>query len=62
MNNSYKILAKTNFRRIGFSIYLLVHIWGKQEWLHFIYHEFINGLDRIIMSQQNITILKCFEA
>ena len=33
MNNRYKILAKTNFR----STYLLMHIWGKQEWLHFIY-------------------------
>ena len=38
-----------------------MHIWGKQEWLHFIYHEFINGLDRIIISHQNITLLKWFE-
>ena len=43
-----------------FKTYLLIHKWGKQEWLHFIYRA-TNGLDRIIMSEQNIALLKCFE-
>ena len=50
-------MSQKNIRRT----YLLIHKWGKQEWLHFIYRAFTNGLDRIIMSEQNIALLKCFE-